>query len=100
MGVRIGSAVSMGPVAEPPPANGIRVSMVIGSRRPIYIGSTGKGILSGLSYDRVRSLLGEDAFPPCAPHNPPPVDGSRLAIRRVPRRAPSPLRPAQCLTRR
>jgi IclR family acetate operon transcriptional repressor len=72
-GVPIGSEVIMVAVAEPPPANGIRVSMVVGSRRPIYIGSTGKVILSGMSDERVRSILGDGDLPAWTPNTPPNV---------------------------
>ena len=44
VGVPIGSEVIMVAVVEAPLTNGIRVSMVIGSRRPAYIGATGKVI--------------------------------------------------------
>src|ERR1700716_2683212 len=74
IGVPIGAEVIMVAVAEPPPANGIRVSMVVGSRRPIYIGSTGKVILSGMSDDQVRSILGHNSLPGWTAHTPPTVD--------------------------
>jgi DNA-binding IclR family transcriptional regulator len=74
IGVPIGSEVIIVAVAEPPPANGIRVSMVVGSRRPIYIGSTGKVILSGMSNEQVRAVLGQDALPAWTPNTPPTVD--------------------------
>jgi DNA-binding IclR family transcriptional regulator len=74
IGVPIGSEVIMVAVSEPPPANGIRVSMAVGSRRPIYIGSTGKVILSGLPDDQVRSILGNAALPAWTPNTPPTVD--------------------------
>jgi DNA-binding IclR family transcriptional regulator len=61
-------------VSEPPPANGIRVSMVVGSRRPIYIGSTGKVILSGMSDEQVRTILGDDALAAWTTNTPPTVD--------------------------
>ncbi len=72
-GVPVGAEVIMVAVAEPPPANGIRVSMVVGSRRPMYIGSTGKVILSGLSDERVRAVLGDGALPAWTPKTPPTV---------------------------
>jgi IclR family acetate operon transcriptional repressor len=74
IGVPIGSEVVMVAVAEPPPANGIRVSMVVGSRRPIYIGSTGKVILSGMADDEVRAILGDNALPAWTANTPPTVD--------------------------
>jgi DNA-binding IclR family transcriptional regulator len=74
IGVPIGSEVIMVAVSEPPPANGIRVSMVVGSRRPIYIGSTGKVILSGWSDEQVRTILGDDALPAWTANTPPTVD--------------------------
>jgi DNA-binding IclR family transcriptional regulator len=81
IGVPIGAEVIMVAVAEPPPANGIRVSMVVGSRRPIYIGSTGKVILSGMSDDQVRAILGDDALPAWTDNTPPTVD--RLLVELV-----------------
>jgi DNA-binding IclR family transcriptional regulator len=75
IGVPIGPEVIMVAVVEPPPANGrIRVSMTVGSRRPIYIGSTGKVILSGMSEDQVRAILGNDSLPAWTPNTPPTVD--------------------------
>jgi DNA-binding IclR family transcriptional regulator len=74
IGVPIGSEVIMVAVVEPPPSNGIRVSMVIGSRRPIYIGSTGKVIMSGMSDEQVRAILGNGELPSWTAHTPPTVD--------------------------
>jgi DNA-binding IclR family transcriptional regulator len=62
IGVPIGAEVIMVAVAEAPLANGIRVSMTVGSRRPAYIGSTGKVILSGMPDDQVRAILGDGAL--------------------------------------
>jgi DNA-binding IclR family transcriptional regulator len=76
LGVPIGSEVIMVAVAEPPPANGIRVSMVVGSRRPIYIGSTGKVILAAMSDDQVRSILSTGPLAAWTANTPPTV--SRL----------------------
>ncbi len=72
-GVPIGSEVIMVAVAEPPPTNGIRASMVVGSRRPIYIGSTGKVILSGMSDELVRAILGDGELPAWTPNTPQTV---------------------------
>jgi len=74
VGVPIGAEVIMVAVAEAPLANGIRVSMVVGSRRPIYIGATGKVILSGMADHQVRTILGGDGLRPWTPHTPPTVE--------------------------
>lgn len=86
IGVPIGSEVIMVAVAEPPPANGIRVSMVVGSRRPIYIGSTGKVILAGMSEDQVRSILGDNSLPAWTANTPATVDGLLRELAEIRRR--------------
>jgi DNA-binding IclR family transcriptional regulator len=86
VGVPIGSEVIMVAVVEAPLTNGIRVSMVIGSRRPIYIGATGKVILSGMTDHQVRSILGNGALTQWTPHTPPTVEallGELARIRRT-----------------
>jgi IclR family acetate operon transcriptional repressor len=73
VGVPIGSEVIMVAVVEAPVMNGIRVSMVIGSRRPAYIGATGKVILSGMADHQVRAILGSGALQQWTPHTPSTV---------------------------
>jgi DNA-binding IclR family transcriptional regulator len=73
VGVPIGAEVIMVAVVEAPLTNGIRVSMVIGSRRPAYIGATGKVILSGMADHQVRALLGTAALKQWTPHTPASV---------------------------
>jgi DNA-binding IclR family transcriptional regulator len=74
IGVPIGNEVIMVAVVEAPVANGIRVSMSVGNRRPSYIGSTGKVILSGMADHQVRSLLGDGALEQWTPNTPATVD--------------------------
>lgn len=74
IGVPIGCEAVIVAVAEPPPADGIRVSMSVGNRRPIYIGSTGKVILAGMSDEAVRAILGDGTLPAWTPNTPPTVD--------------------------
>jgi|SRR5579864_4033628 len=73
VGVPIGSEVIMVAVVEAPLTNGIRVSMVIGSRRPIYIGATGKVILAGMADHQVRAILGNGALTQWTPQTPASV---------------------------
>jgi DNA-binding IclR family transcriptional regulator len=74
VGVPIGAEVIIVTVAEPPPANGIHVSMVVGNRRPIYIGATGKVILAGMTDAQVHAILGSDRLPAWTPNTPATVD--------------------------
>lgn len=74
VGVPIGPEVIMVAVVEAPLANGIRVSMVVGHRRPIYIGATGKVILAGLDDQQVRDILGNGPLQQWTPHTPATVD--------------------------
>jgi IclR family acetate operon transcriptional repressor len=74
IGVPIGSEVIMVAVVEAPVANGIRVTMSVGNRRPAYIGSTGKVILSGMADHQVRTLLGDGPLTPWTPNTPASVE--------------------------
>jgi DNA-binding IclR family transcriptional regulator len=74
IGVPIGSEVIMVAVVEAPLANGIRVSMAVGSRRPAYIGATGKVILAGMADHQVRSILGDGALQQWTANTPATVE--------------------------
>jgi DNA-binding IclR family transcriptional regulator len=74
IGVPIGAEVIMVAVVEAPVTDGIRVTMSVGTRRPAYIGSTGKVILSGMADHQVRSILGDGSLKQWTPNTPASVD--------------------------
>lgn len=86
VGVPIGAEVIMVAVVEAPLTNGIRVSMVIGSRRPIYIGATGKVILSGMTDQQVRAILGEGGLEQWTPYTPASVEALLCELAEIRRR--------------
>jgi DNA-binding IclR family transcriptional regulator len=68
-------------VVEAPVMNGIRVSMVIGSRRPGYIGATGKVILSRVADHQGACDSGQRrAAAVDAAHRPEDAGRSRSSI--------------------
>jgi IclR family acetate operon transcriptional repressor len=74
IGVPIGGEVIMVAVVEPPPTNGLRVSLTVGNRRPIHIGATGKVILAAMTDDEVRAILGEGPLSSWTPKTPVSVE--------------------------
>lgn len=86
LGIPIGREALTVISIEAPPANVLRVPMVVGGRRPLYIGALGKVLLAAKTDTEVRDMFGDGALEQWTPYTPATVERLLAELAEIRRR--------------